>query len=412
MEHVPPTLRSAEPSLPYSIATRLAGWSARAHQYPIFGRTWFVYRMRSFTGPLAVLALVLAVVAAVIPATPAGVDRLRLYMTFPAIWLVVAIALTLGRGIAVLVRARGWNPRREAAGIACALLLAVLVALSLTPFTRAGGEATPGHVPTQAEAEEARVNRVVNLIAWLPVLVWMAGPFDLVAYFRQRRLLREAALQAQAEHYKNQRNVVEARLSVLAAQVEPHFLFNTLSGVRAAMLSDPGRGVVMIDHLIAYLRATIPQLRADGASTFVPLGSQLDAVTAYLGVIQTRMPRLSVQVECAPGLRDAAIPPLMLISLVENAVKHGIEPKKGLASIRVTAACSDSDNGKMLELTVTDDGAGFAATTGSGIGLSNIRERLAHLYDGAAALTLRTGAGGGVAASIVLPLRASIAGGA
>jgi sensor histidine kinase YesM len=395
-----------ENPLPHSMATRLAGWSARAHQYPIFSKTWFIYRMRSFRAPLIMLALVLLVLATVVPAPKPGPTFLRFYLTFPAIWLVVALALTLGRALAVLVYRCRWSAQREAAGVVCALLFGTLVALSLTPFVRTGGQPVQGRAPTASEIEEARENRLVNLIVWFPVLVWLAGPFDLVAYFRQRGLLREAALQAQAEHYKKQRNEVEAQLSVLASQVEPHFLFNTLSGVRAAMLSDPNRGIIMIDHLIDYLRSTIPQLRADRASKFVTLGSQLDSVQAYLGIIQARMPRLSVHVECAPVLRDASIPPLMLISLVENAVKHGIELKKGPALIRVAADCTDVEGTNMLELTVTDDGVGFASAAGSGIGLSNIRERLKHLYGGAAALSLHTGDTGGVVARIMLPLRA------
>jgi LytS/YehU family sensor histidine kinase len=247
-----------------------------------------------------------------------------------------------------------------------------------------------------------RSDRVLNLLIWFPIVVWLAGPFDLAAWFRQRALLREATLQAQAEHYKHQRNEVEAQLSVLASQVEPHFLFNTLAGVRAAMLSDPGRGIVMLDHLIDYLRATIPQLRADRASRFVTLGSQIDAVHAYLGIVTARMPRLQVAIDCPPELRSAAIPPLMLISLVENAVKHGVELKKGPAVITVTA---DASSG-VLTVTVADDGVGFAAPSGSGIGLANISARLQHLYGDAAALSLRTGdaGAGGVVASIVLPM--------
>ena len=404
MEKMAQAQAGAEQPLPHNMATRLAGWSARAHQYPVFSTTWFIYRMRSFRTPLLMLALVLLVLAIMVPAPKPGPTLLRFYLTFPAMWLVVAVALGLGRALAVLVRRRRWRPRREVAGIVCALLFGLLAALSLTPFVRTGAEPVHGRVPTTLEIEEARQTQLINLVVWLPVLAWLVGPFDLLAYFRQRGLLREAALQAQAEHYKNQRNEVEAQLSVLASQVEPHFLFNTLSGVRAAMLSDPDRGVVMIDHLIDYLRSTIPQLRADRASKFVTLGSQFDSVQAYLGVIHTRMPRLRVSVECAPQLRNAAVPPLMLISLVENAVKHGIELKKGPVMIRVAAACSLADGASMLELSVADDGAGFAAVAGSGIGLSNIRERLKHLYGGAAVLALRTGETGGVVASIALPL--------
>jgi len=393
-----------ERPLPAGLATRLGGWSARAEQYPVFSKTWYAYRLRSFRVPMLLLALVLALIVTMVTAPP-EVNALRFWLTFPVQWLVVAIALALGRGLAVLVRARGWSPRREAAGIVVALVLGVLAPWSLTPFVRTGGQPPQGRAWTDLEREQARDNQIVNLAIWFPLVVWLAGPFDLAAYFRQRRLLREAALQAQAEHYKHQRNEVEVRLALLAGQVEPHFLFNTLSGVRAAMLSDPGRGIVMIDHLIDYLRSTIPQLRADGASTFVTLGSQCDSVRAYLGVIGARMPRLRTEVACPEELRAVLIPPLMLISLVENAVKHGIEPKKGPAHIRVTAARLEGD---LLELSVQDDGVGFSASSGSGIGLSNIRERLKHLYGGAAALNLRAVEEGGVAASIVLPLRATM----
>lgn len=403
MNENPQPRAGEERPLPHSMATKLAGWSALAHQYPIFSKTWFVYRMRSYLAPLAMMALVLVVLAIVATPSAAGPYSIRFYFAFVAIWLAVALALSLGRALAVLVYLRKWQPRREAAAIICALLFGVLVALSLTPFARVAQEPAPGHVPTTKEIQEVREDRIINLIVWFPVLVWLGGSFDLVAYFRQRGLRREAELQAQVEHYKHQRNEVEGQLSVLASQVEPHFLFNTLSGVRAAMLSDPARGIVMIDHLIDYLRSTIPQLRADRACTYVALGSQLDSVQAYLGIIQARMPRLRACVECPPELRGAAIPPLMLITLVENAVKHGIEPKKGPALIRVTAVCSDAG---VLELSVADDGVGFAAASGSGIGLSNIRERLKHLYDDAAALSLRTGDAGGVVASIVLPMRA------
>lgn len=387
------------------MASKLAGWAARAHQYPIFSKTWFIYRMRSFRWPLVLLALILVVLAAMIPSTGTASRAWRFYATFPTIWLVVALALGCGRGLAVLVHRQNWQPRREAAGVVLAMLLGIVPALALTPFVRTGGETAPGQVPSARDIKEQRSDELVNLVIWIPVLLWLSGPFDLAAYFRQRGLLREAALLAQAEHYKDQRNEVEAQLSVLASQVEPHFLFNTLAGVRAAMLSDPARGIVMIDHLIDYLRSTIPQLRADRASMFVALGSQLDSVRAYLGIIQARMPRLSVSVECAAQLRAVAIPPLMLISLVENAVKHGIELKKGAAQICVSAASIDVDGIQMLELTEADDGAGFAASAGSGIGLSNIRERLKHLYGAEATLSLRTGDAGGVVASIVLPLR-------
>lgn len=395
----------AAPPLPESVATRLAGWSAVANQYPIFSPTWFAYRMRGFKWPLVMLALVLLVVGMATVAPRPGPFAIRFYFAFIAIWLVIALALCLGRALAVLVYLRRWPARREAIGVACALAFGILVALALTPFVRTGPAQVEGRAPTAQEAADIEEARVVNLIIWLPVLVWLGGPFDLAAYFRQRGLLREAALQAQAAQYLHERNEVETQLAVLASQVEPHFLFNTLSGVRAAMLSDPARGIVMLDHLTDYLRSTIPELRSNRSRQFVTLGSQLDSARAYLGIIEARMPRLSVQVDCAAELRAAAMPPLMLISLVENAVKHGIERKKGPVRIEVGAALAGTDGERRLAVTVRDDGAGFAAASGSGIGLANIRERLRYLYGDAAALSLQNRETGGVVATITLPWR-------
>ncbi|WP_332879255.1 sensor histidine kinase [Massilia sp. S19_KUP03_FR1] len=386
--------------LPAGLASKLAGYASTARQYPIFGSTWFGYRMRSFLAPMVLLALLVGVIGAVMPAA-ARVPAV--YLALAVTWLAVALALALGRALAVVVCRQQWPARLEVAGVVFALLIGILVPLALTPLTSVGQAAKGARAPTPAQVERARENRLVNLAIWFVVLAWLAGSLDLVAWLRQRRLLHDTALLGEVARYKDERNEVEMRLAILASQVEPHFLFNTLSGVRAAMLSDPARGVAMIDHLVDYLRATIPQLRADQAHPFVSLGSQLDAAQAYLGIITARMPRLQSRIDCPPGLRDTAMPPLMLISLVENAVKHGIELKKGPGMIHVSAACKD---GARLELSVADDGVGFgAATTGTGIGLVNIRERLQHLFGAEAALALRAGVDGGMVASIVLPLR-------
>jgi len=197
------------------------------------------------------------------------------------------------------------------------------------------------------------------------------------------------------------------RLSVLAAQIEPHFLFNTLTGVRSAIISDPARGIAIIDNLVDYLRATIPQMRSDANQSQVLLGPQLDAARAYLGVMHARLPRLTFSVDSDPALLNQPVPPLMLISLVENAVKHGIEPKPGPVHIEVLARKIDDESGTRLELIVTDDGVGFSGvTSGSGIGLANIRERLMQLYGKRAELVLKARVEGGVVASIALPIAA------
>jgi CheY-like chemotaxis protein len=163
------------------------------------------------------------------------------------------------------------------------------------------------------------------------------------------------------------------------------FLFNTLAGVRSAIATDPARASEMIDRLVDYLRAAIPRLRSDGHLQ-ATLGTQIEAVRAYLGLMAARMPRLQWQVDVPADLLEAACPPLMLISLAENAVKHGVERKIGPARITVAARAPKG----RLALAVRDDGPGFQPTgSGTGIGLANIRERLAQLYPGQADLVLK-----------------------
>lgn len=393
MSKMMPPHAAKDQVLPASLAGQLAGWSVRAQQYPVFSRSWLACRIRSFQWPMAIFTVILLIVAGVLPAS---MQQQTVWWALFAVWLLAVVGLLLGRMLAVLVCQRGWSRRKELAGVVASLLTGVVVACYISQFTR-----------VQSDASE----RMLNLVFWALVLLWLGGTGDLLAYLRQRRRLQESRLQEQMEHYKDERNQVAMRLSLLASQVEPHFLFNTLSGVRAAILSDPARGVAIIDHLVDYLRATIPQIRHEGGHLLVELGSQIDAVRAYLGVIHSRLPRLAFRVDCPDGLRHCAMPPLMLISLVENAVTHGIEPKKGPVEIVVSVARRQSERQEQLLLTVADDGVGFGGSkgsniSGSGIGLSNIRERLQHLYGGQASLSLTARDGGGLQACIVLPLQA------
>jgi LytS/YehU family sensor histidine kinase len=241
----------------------------------------------------------------------------------------------------------------------------------------------------------------VNVIVRALLAFLLAGGLALRGWRREidglAALERERALAAA----QAARREAELRLSVLAAQVEPHFLFNTLAGVRSAIATDPARASDMIDRLVDYLRASIPRLRGDQAAQ-ATVGAQFEIVRAYLALMASRMPRLAFELEADAELRQARFPPLMLISLAENAVKHGVEMKIGPA--RVTLRAARTDDGR-LAVTVEDDGVGFGASAaGSGLGLTNIRERLAQLYGDAATLVLKARVGGGVAATITVPL--------
>ncbi len=241
-------------------------------------------------------------------------------------------------------------------------------------------------------------------IAAVLLAFWLGGLFDLVAFVRQRGKLVDVLQKEELQRAQAARNTAEMRLSVLAAQVEPHFLFNTLASVRSAISSDPQRATQIVDHMVSFLRSTIPQMRDDAGSATVKLATQLDSARSYLALMHERIPRLQFAVEAEPGLEHASIPPLMLISLVENAVKHGVEPKIGPARIVVRARRIDNDQAQ-LEVCVSDDGVGFGeATSGDGIGLANIQERLRSYYGQRASLTLKALPDGGVAAILQLPL--------
>jgi hypothetical protein len=200
----------------------------------------------------------------------------------------------------------------------------------------------------------------------------------------------------EAEFHRMSQQVTEAKLSALQAQVEPHFLYNTLASVQALTEVDPSQANLMTGHLIQYLRSALPKMR-ESVST---VGQEMELVRAYLNILQMRMgKRLSFEIEVPQDLVDAPFPPLMLPSLVENAIKHGLEPQREGGSVHITA----SAEGGSLRLTVTDTGRGFGDSLGSGVGLTNIRERLAALYGDKGKLTLEAAEPHGVVATIEVP---------
>jgi hypothetical protein len=214
---------------------------------------------------------------------------------------------------------------------------------------------------------------------------------------RSRAATRLADLKRkEAEYARMSQQVTEAKLQALQAQVEPHFLYNTLASVQALTEVDPAKANEMTGHLIQYLRNALPKMR-EGIST---VGQEIELVRAYLSILQMRMgKRLTFDIAVPASLNSLAFPPLMLPSLVENAIKHGLEPQREGGSVIISAQQAD---GK-LRLIVADTGRGFGETIGAGVGLANIRERLAALYGDAAKLTLEENSPRGVIATIEVP---------
>ncbi|ATP28080.1 sensor histidine kinase [Chromobacterium violaceum] len=211
-------------------------------------------------------------------------------------------------------------------------------------------------------------------------------------------IARSEEAEQQAELEALQRQLAEARMGALQAQIEPHFLFNTLSSVCQLMEESPVKALSMQKALIRYLRSSLPEWRDSPGET--SLSQQLELSRAYLEIMQLRMEdRLQVRILVPESLLPARFPVMMLQTLVENAIKHGLEPKAEGGAIEVHAKVLD---GK-LRLEVRDDGAGFPEQPGQGMGLANIRERLALLYGQQAELTLEAPASGGTRATIALP---------
>lgn len=219
---------------------------------------------------------------------------------------------------------------------------------------------------------------------------------------RRRAEVQAAEATERAEHEQLQRQLMQARLAAMQAQVEPHFLFNTLATIDHLIETDPARASRMQKQLIALLRARLPHLRDGAVAAVSNLGSEMDMVLPYLEILKMRMEeRLQVQIDVPEGLRSAEFPPLMLQSLVENAIAHGLEPKDVGGSLHIAAQVSDG----RLCVTVADTGLGFGegATAGTGLGLANIRERLHMLYGDRAELRIERNEPAGTRVQLCVP---------
>ena len=227
--------------------------------------------------------------------------------------------------------------------------------------------------------------------------VGFGGVILLVYMYREQKA--RAALEAQRAESARQRiekQMLSAQLKAMQAQVEPHFLFNTLATVQHLVDVDPPRASSMLSSLIAYLRAALPQMR-EGSTT---IGREFALARAYLEVLQVRMgARLAFDVDVPPSLADSSMPPMMVISLVENAIKHGLEPMEDGGHVHL---CARAEGGRIV-VEVSNSGADLDPMARGGTGLNNIRERLAALYGDAARLVVNARKPRGVVARIELP---------
>jgi hypothetical protein len=228
----------------------------------------------------------------------------------------------------------------------------------------------------------------------------VVGGLAYAIYIYQRRAADIAAQAHESglQRMQLERQMTEARLQSLRAQIEPHFLFNTLANVHRLYQTDPGRGRKMFANFIAYLRAALPQMRSDETT----LRQEVELARAYLDVLQVRMgERLRFRLDVPSDLGALPFPPLALSTLTENAIKHGLNPLPEGGSIEISARVENLQ----LKVEIADTGAGLRQSSGSGAGLANLRARLGALYGETASLSIEANVPRGIRAMIAVPVR-------
>ena len=255
---------------------------------------------------------------------------------------------------------------------------------------------TPPGAPPFWEVEE----RMTGFGTLTGFGIFMSPWVALGALVRQKEALaREQALELELTQSEMERQALDARLNLLQAQVAPHFLFNTLANVQALVDSGSPKASEVLRSLVAYLRAAVPRLN-EAATT---LGQELELVRAYLELMRMRMPdRLQFELQADDSALGLRCPPMTLLTLVENAIRHGIDPAEEGGRIEVEVRRLED----RCRVVVSDDGAGLQATDrGLGTGLAALRERLELVFGAAASLTIRSREPRGVVAIVQFPAR-------
>jgi sensor histidine kinase YesM len=347
-----------------------------------------------------IFSCLVALVLTAIDKTRGASDQM-LRANFPATLLISNLigALVYG-GMFVLNRSLdGWVARLR--GVRRMLFYVSLMSISVPLGISLGNVLLRGTSPLVVLAQRG---------VWvysLATAVLVAGFMYLVHRSGERRMQQAMAAARNNELIaSSQRLLAEARLRALQAQIEPHFLYNTLANVVGLIGTQPARAQHMLERFIDYLRASLAASRGDQAT----LASEAAMLAAYLDVLAVRMgERLRYRIDVPDDLRGFAIAPMLLQPVVENAITHGLEPKVEGGEIVIGARVL----GDRVCVEISDTGAGLAESGaaskkhGGGVGLSNLRERLASLYGGAARVELLENQPCGMTVRLMLPLNAS-----
>ncbi|HUL57103.1 MAG TPA: histidine kinase [Usitatibacter sp.] len=245
------------------------------------------------------------------------------------------------------------------------------------------------------------------LLHWVKNPHWLAAfaftslvisfVLSVIFFWRERHANAEAALQAERLRAERiEREAVLANLRALQAQIEPHFLFNTLANVASLVDPDPAKAKRMLESFIRFLRASLNATRSESTT----LADEAELISAYLDVLQIRMgDRLAYEVDVPAELHAFSLPPMLLQPVVENCIRHGLEPKVEGGTVSVRA----HRNGAGVAVQIADSGVGFAPTTRGGVGLTNVRDRLRLVYGERASLAVTEAARGGAVVTLTIP---------
>ncbi|MCC6193160.1 MAG: histidine kinase [Burkholderiales bacterium] len=282
-------------------------------------------------------------------------------------------------------------PRRAALrypAVAIAIAASCIVGVALMIAVESVGSLT------FVEHESLLAPALVAVVRYALLCTLVAAVFIYVRVADESSARADQALRDRARFVQR---LEEARLKMLQAQIEPHFLFNSLANVRSLHATAAPEAQGMLDNLVQYFAAALPHLRAADST----LGREAALTTSYLEIQAIRMGRrLTFAVTIPEALGGVPFPPLMLLTLAENAIKHGLAPQRGGGAVRIDATLHDGE----LRVRVADSGRGFVQTSGGGTGLANIRARLAAMYGESGRLSLTRNSPQGVVATIAIPL--------
>jgi two-component sensor histidine kinase len=394
--------------LPSDVVAHAAGPFGGYRRYPVFSAPWLLRRSAIFiplTGGLGLLEGALGGLAF----NDAKLAWQSAAVSIP-IWIVIASG-----GPALATFARHHVPPAR-----LTVTVAILLGIAFSFFGQHLAELytravvlprymaiLPGYDPSKWPHPSALFMWTTRGAQFL-IFAMLGGGLALIAFHREQHWwqITEHAHELAVVNQKKQES--DLRLMVLQAQVEPHFLFNTLASVHSLIRQDPARAEATLEALVDHLRVTLPKLRTDVGNAHSTLAEQIEVCRSYLSVMNVRMgERFGFVIDIAAPLQQHPFPPLLLISLVENAIKHGIERTTGVGQITIQAAVESRNDAPQLAVAVIDTGAGLRATAADGTGLTNIRDQLATRYGGRGSLSLQDRTAGGVIATIRVPYEAA-----